>query len=214
LTDNLKQYYPQALDWFEQRDTVLFCDFLGRWPTLTQVKRARQTSVKDFFHAHNGRRPQVINARLDAIKAANSLTDVPGVIMPCKLRTLVLVEQLRVTLEGIDRYDREIVGITPVIERSGKKHWVHWRLQCPTFLRQTFIEWVGQTINKSYWACAYYRQQRDKDISHSAAVRALAFKWIRILYRCWKTRTPYDETKYLIALKNRGSPLLKNLSLN
>ena len=49
LTDNLKQYYPQALDWFEQCDTILFCDFLSRWPTMTQVKRARQASLKDFF---------------------------------------------------------------------------------------------------------------------------------------------------------------------
>ena len=27
LCDTLKQYYPQALEWFEERDTVLFCDF-------------------------------------------------------------------------------------------------------------------------------------------------------------------------------------------
>ena len=34
-------------------------------------------------------------------------------------------------------------GIAPVTERSGRKHWVHWRWQCPTFLRQTFVEWAG-----------------------------------------------------------------------
>jgi hypothetical protein len=44
-------------------------------------------------------------------------------------------------------------------------------------------------------------------------VRALAFKWIRILYRCWQTRTPYDETTYLNALRKRGSPLIRNLGL-
>ena len=84
----------------------------------------------------------------------------------------------------------------------------HWRWQCPTFLRQTFVEWAGQTINKSFWAGAYYQQQRDKGCSYNAAVRALAFKWIRILYRCWQTRTPYDEATYLKALKRRGSPLV------
>jgi hypothetical protein len=52
------------------------------------------------------------------------------------------------------------------------------------------------------------RRQRAKGASHQAALRALAFKWIRILYRCWQTRTPYDETTYLNALKRRGSPLL------
>lgn len=261
LTDTLKQYYPQALDWFEDRDTIVFCDFLTRWPTLAQVKRARQASIKAFFHAHNGRRSQVIDARLDSIKAAVPLTTDLGVIVPCRLHVLMLVEQLRVTLHAIDRFDHEIAalaptlpdyalfqplpgagphltprllvafgedrerfhsadevqkcsGIAPVTERSGKKHWVHWRLQCPTFLRQTFVEWAGQTINKSFWAGAYYRQQREKGSSYQAAVRALAFKWIRILYRCWKTRTPYDETTYLNALRKRGSPLLKNLSLN
>jgi AcrR family transcriptional regulator len=52
-------------------------------------------------------------------------------------------------------------------------------------LRQTFVEWAAETINKSFWAGAYYRQQRDKGCTYQAAVRALAFKWIRILYRCW-----------------------------
>ena len=54
--------------------------------------------------------------------------------------------------------------------------------------------------------------QRDKGSTHQAAVRALAFKWIRILYRCWQTRTPYDESTYLNALKRRGSPLLKSIA--
>ena len=80
-------------------------------------------------------------------------------------------------------------------ERSGQKTWIHWRWQCSTFLRQTFVEWAAQTINKSYWAGLFYAQQRAKGCSYQAAVRALAFKWIRILYRCWTTRTPYDEAK-------------------
>ena len=99
-------------------------------------------------------------------------------------------------------------GIAPVTERSGQKSWIHWRWQCPTFLRQTFVEWAAQTINKSYWAGLFYYQQRAKDGTYQAAVRALAFKWKRILYRCWKTKTLYDETRYLKALRDRGSPLL------
>ena len=105
---------------------------------------------------------------------------------------------------------QKLSGIAPVTERSGQKHWVHWRLQCPTFMRQTFVEWAAQTINKSYWAGAYYRQQRDKGSTYQAAVRSLAFKWIRILYRCWKTGVVYDESRYLKALERRGSPLVKN----
>jgi transposase len=102
----------------------------------------------------------------------------------------------------------QYAGIAPVTERSGNKCWGHWRLQCPTFLRHTFVEWAAQSIPHCYWAAVYSRQQRTTGVAHQAALRALAFKWIRILYRCWQDRTPYDEATYLNALKRRGSPLL------
>lgn len=98
-------------------------------------------------------------------------------------------------------------GIAPVTESSGKMHWVHWRLACPKFLRQTFHEFADASRKKSVWARAYYEQRRQHGASHHTAVRALAYKWIRILYRCWKTRTPYDESLYLDALRQRRAPL-------
>jgi transposase len=103
---------------------------------------------------------------------------------------------------------QQYCGIAPVTERSGQKSWVHWRWQCSTFVRQTFVEWAAKTVHSSFWAGAYYQQQRQKGATHHMAVRALAFKWIRILYRCWKSRTPYNETVYLQALQNRGSNLV------
>ena len=107
---------------------------------------------------------------------------------------------------------QKYAGIAPVTERSGKKSWVHWRLQCPRFLRQTFVEWAAESIRHSFWAQVYYQQQRDKGKTHQAAVRALAFKWIRILYRCWQERTPYDEAIYLQALHRRGASLSQTLA--
>ncbi|MFZ4537121.1 transposase, partial [Propionivibrio sp.] len=136
--------------------------------------------------------------------------NLPGAGEHLVTRLLVAFGEDRERFKRADEL-QQYAGIAPVTERSGKKSWVHWRWQCPTFLRQTFVEWAAQTINKSFWAGAYYRQQRKKGNSYQAAVRALAFKWIRILYRYWKTRTPYDESKYLNALKKRGSPLLKSL---
>jgi transposase len=100
-------------------------------------------------------------------------------------------------------------GVAPVIEKSGQKSWTHWRYSCPTFLRQTFVEWAGLTIRYSFWARAYYQQQVEKGKPHNTIIRALAFKWIRILFRCWQDRKPYDESRYLEALRKRNSPLLK-----
>jgi transposase len=106
---------------------------------------------------------------------------------------------------------QKYAGIAPVTERSGKQSWVHWRWQCPKFLRQTFVEWASVSIRYSFWARAYYEHQRDKGASHQAAVRALAFKWIRIVFRCWQSGTPYNESTYLAALQHRGSSLISNL---
>jgi hypothetical protein len=107
---------------------------------------------------------------------------------------------------------QKYAGIAPVTERSGKKAWVHWRLQCPKFLRQSFVEWAAESIRHSFWAQGYSQQQREKGKAHQTAVRALAFKWIRILYRCWQARTPYDKSIYLQALSRRGSSLLPHLA--
>jgi len=99
-------------------------------------------------------------------------------------------------------------GLSPVTERSGQSCWVHWRWQCAKFVRQSFIEWAAKSVHQSYWAGLYYANQKAKGKSHQQAVRALAYKWVRIVYKCWKTRTPYDESKYLKALRERNSPLL------
>jgi transposase len=255
LTVTLKQYYPQSLDWFERRDTVMFCDFISRWSTLRKVQSARNNTLEKFFREHHAYRKSVLERRLVGICEAAPLTTDEALISAYALKSRTLVEQLRPTLAAIAHYDEIIsglscdhpdyeiyvdlpgagavlaprllvafgeererftsademqmyAGIAPVTERSGKKQWVHWRTQCPRFLRQTFIEWASHSIGHSYWAEAYYRQQRARGKSHQAAVRSLAFKWIRILYRCWKSRTPYDESKYLKALERRGSTLV------
>jgi transposase len=107
---------------------------------------------------------------------------------------------------------QNLSGIAPVTERSGKSCWVHWRLACPKFLRQSFHEFAAQSILFSQWARAFYDQRRARGASYHAAIRTLAYKWIRILFRCWKTRTPYDEQIYLASLRRRGSPLCAALS--
>jgi transposase len=251
----LKEYFPQVLEWFKDKDTLVFCDFVSRWPTLKQAQRARQARLRAFFHEHNVRYRHIVEQRVQAIMAATPLTDDPAVIEVNRLLVVSLAQQLRLLLQSVERFDAEIaavapglpdyelfarlpgagavfaprllaafgeqrerfdsanrmqsyVGVAPVTERSGNKSWVHWRLRCPKFVRQTFVEWAAHSIPYCYWAQAYYRQQRTKGSSHQAALRALAFKWIRIIYRCWQARTHYDEARYLNALKRRGSALL------
>ena len=255
LTACLKNYYPQALQWFTDIDTLVFCQFIERWPTLQKAQRAREESLRRFFAEHNSRYPDVINRRLKAIRSATSLTDDPGVIEPNRMMVDALVHQLALVLGHIRRFDVEIAkrfaklddatlfkslpgagqhlaprllvvfgedrsrftsadsvsqytGVAPVTERSGNKSWVHWRYCCAKFLRQSLIELTNETIRFSFWAKAFYQQQRQHGKTHQMAIRSLAFKWIRILWRCWQDRMPYDEAKYLLILQAKGSSLL------
>jgi len=96
-------------------------------------------------------------------------------------------------------------GIAPVTESSGNSRWVHWRWACSKFVRQTLHEWANCSIRTCEWAREHYDRQRHKGNGHHAAVRSVAFKWIRILFRCWKDRVPYSEQRYLEALRKRGA---------
>ena len=253
----LKNYYPHVLQWFKDKDTVIFCDFISRWPSLESAQKARKSTLLKFFNDHNARYQHVNETRIKDIKAAIALTKDKGVIVPNQMLVELLVQQLRLLIAAEETLDIEIKklyrtlpdrvifdslpgagpqmaprlltafgtnrdrysnaseiqkysGVAPVIEKSGQKSWTHWRYCCPKFLRQTFVEWAGLSIRYSFWAKAYYDQQIARGKLHNAAVRSLAFKWIRIVFKCWKDHTPYDESKYLEALKRRGSPLLEN----
>jgi transposase len=107
---------------------------------------------------------------------------------------------------------QELAGIAPVTEKSGKKSFVHWRYACPKFMRQTFQEFADHSRRWCKWAKAHYELLRRRGKSHNAAVRALAYKWIRILFRCWKDRQPYQDEVYTKSLFKHGSPLSQLLT--
>lgn len=99
-------------------------------------------------------------------------------------------------------------GIAPVTKQSGGKCYIHRRYLCPKFIRQSFHEYAKESILHSRWAAAYYGQQRHKGCGHHTAVRALAYKWQRVIWKCWQTRTVYKEEIYEAALRKNGSPLV------
>lgn len=103
-------------------------------------------------------------------------------------------------------------GIAPVIEQSGKYRSVHARWGFPKFMHQTFHEFAEASIPHCEWAKAFYRQQRDRGAGHHEAIRSLAFRWIRILFRLWKTGEHYDEQRFLDALRRKHSPLVLRLA--
>ena len=103
-------------------------------------------------------------------------------------------------------------GSAPVTERRGRQAWGPWRLPCPQCVRHTFVEGAAESSRPACWVQVSSQPQRDKGKAPPAAVRALAFTWLRLLSRGWHERTPYDEATSLQALTHRGSSLLHNLA--
>lgn len=107
---------------------------------------------------------------------------------------------------------QDLSGISPVTRRSGRTLSVRRRWACNQFLRQTFHEFAQHSLPRSVWARAYYQMLRQRGKKHHAAVRALAFKWIRILFRCWKDRHAYNDLFHCGKLTQRGSPLIAHIA--
>src|ERR671922_427170 len=93
LTSALKNYFPHALQWFDDKDTTIFCDFLTQWPTLKAVQLARRSTLERFFRAHHVRYADVIDQRIQAIKRATLLTSDEGAIAPNALLVQALVSR-------------------------------------------------------------------------------------------------------------------------
>jgi transposase len=262
-------YFPQVLDWFEDKDTLVFCEFIEQFSEVQTAQAATPQQLTQFFHAHKVTRKSAIVRRIQQIQEAGvPLTTDEAIIVPAQALTQALIALLKVILHQLADFNAKIaelfealpdaelfsslpgagpylaprllvafgaervrvaslkenrfssaqafmsyVGIAPVKEESGKKRWVHWRWSCPIFLRQTFVEWVNQARRFSPWSQAFYLQQKRSGKSHQKAIRALAYKWGRILWRCWQANTAYDEEKYLAALTRKKSPLIKLLGV-
>lgn len=105
-----------------------------------------------------------------------------------------------------------VAGIAPLTDQSGDSVWIHARWAATLYIKQTFHEYAGLSIGSCEWAKRYYELQLSRGKPNQTAKRALAYKWIRIIYRCWKDGQPYNESHYLNRLLLTHSPVAKPAS--
>lgn len=261
LRQQLKDYFPLALELAGKLDADWFLRLLAKFPSHAELRRAGSRTLAKLLPQLRTPVEGPHDPRHVRIREALPLVTDPAVIAAGRLATLSLVAAIRQTSETIVAYDERIAeqlarhpdaalyasfpaagealaprlaaafgtdrsryaiaadmqchsGIAPIRIQSGKSCAVRRRRACCKFLRQTFHEYADHSRKKSAWARAYYQLHRAQGKRHHACLRSLAFKWQRILFRCWKTNTPYDEPRHLRQLQLKGSPLLKYLDAN
>ena len=87
-------------------------------------------------------------------------------------------------------------GVAPVTRSSGKQRGVSCRFACNKRLRVALTTWADNSRHAHAWAAAVYRRARARGCDHPHAVRVLARAWVRVLWRCWQARTPYDPAQH------------------
>jgi len=88
-------------------------------------------------------------------------------------------------------------GTVPITRTSGQQHSVRFRRACDHLFRAAMDRYAFLSMRQSEWARAYYRQQRARGHRHHRALRALAAKWLKILFVLWQRQEGYDETRHL-----------------
>jgi len=91
-------------------------------------------------------------------------------------------------------------GVVPVTRRSGKYQGVYFRFACNLHLRRALHQFAFCSLKSSEWARVYYDRYRQRGHRHHAALRALAAKWLKIIFVLWMRQVAYDENYHLATM--------------
>lgn len=118
----------------------------------------------------------------------------------CAAQILAEIGDVRERFPTEDQLAAE-AGVCPVTHASGKSRGVVFRWACNKNLRRAITCFADNSRHASAWAAAVYGKARARGCQHAHAVRVLARAWIRVLWRAWQSRSPYDPQRHAGATK-------------
>src|SRR5215469_4558740 len=246
LRHALAEYYPTALEAFEDWGSLSAWMFVQRFPTAQALKEAGKRKWEKFLHSRHLWRAESGPRRMELFAHSTDLCgSVPTANAKSRL-ALSLVDMLFALEKQLGLYRQRIeqlfgrhpdhdlfgslpgagpkigprllseigddrtrfgedaqalqclAGTAPVTRRTGKARskpprWpCHQRWACDKYLRHAMYLFAEQTLTRCVWAEIYYRHHREKGCSHADALRRLGQRWLKIIFRMWMDRTPYD----------------------
>ena len=109
LTAKLKDYFPLALEIIgKDLHGRLACDFLRKWPTLDKLQRAKESTIRQFYHKHASRRKETIDKRIEAIRTAIPITTDETTLEISPMTTNSILAQLDAIRTQVKKFDAEI----------------------------------------------------------------------------------------------------------
>jgi transposase len=252
LQEALHEYYPAALEAFDEWTTPGPWAFVIAFPTPSACVRAGKRRWEKFLHANRLYRPETYPKRLEIFARADCFAGPPAVTNAKSRLAVALAKQLHVLQRQLQEYAEAIAklfaehpdhdvfgslpgagsklaprllsefgqnrqrfpdadsircyaGTAPVIVQSGQNRWVKFRRGCNKHLRAAVHHWADLSRAKCVWADTYYQHKRQQGMTHARALRCLGHRWLKILWKMWVTRTPYNEAYHTRNQVRHGS---------
>jgi transposase len=256
LQQALAEYYPAALEAFDDWTVPATWKFLERFPTPQALVAAGPRKLENFLHCHKLYRENVHARRMEAFARAGQWNVRDAIARAKSLLVLSLVKMLVILNKQLNEYRTQIeklfeshpdhdlfgslpgagpkmssrllseigadrtlfpdadslrcyAGTAPVSYQSGQVHKVYLRRQCNKYLRCAIHLWADLSRRWCQWAQVYYRQLRKRGKSHAEALRCLGHRWLKIIWKMWQTRTPYDGDLHMRNQLEHGSWVLE-----
>ena len=157
-----------------------------------RLLRALLVTIADLDHA--------IAAALPEHPKAEFLVPLPRVGVVNLAQILAEVGPILERAADADHAAAE-VGAVPVTKASGKTTAVCFRWAANARARQALSTWADNSRHASAWAARLYRDARARGKRHPHAIRILMRAWLRVVWTCWHTNTPYDPVRHRAAQK-------------
>jgi len=206
LHDFLKaQHYPGNA---ERKSVQLYAHLHTPMPTsrmqagLVEHVQVLIPLLRSLYHSRSGLDKRMLQV-FDSHPEADWWRQFPGAGPLTAARLLAWIGDNR------DRFPsaqvlQAIAGTAPITRRSGKQHSVEFRSACCHPLRKAMDDLARESLPKSGWAQAYFQEQLAAHRKPARAYRALANRWLAIIWKLWKTGEQYDEAIHLANRSRRG----------
>jgi transposase len=253
LQATLREYYPAALEAFDQWNEPPAWKLVLTFPTPKELVKAGKGKWNRFLHANKIYRPQTAEKRLEVFARADAFASPNAAVTAAKsLLAVSLCEQLTTLERQLDKYrqrieelfkdhpdhdlfgslpgagpklaprllaelgcDRSVfgsaeglqcfAGTAPVTKQSGRTRIVQFRRACSMALRAAVHLWCDCSRPRCAWAQAYYQKKREQRMDHAQALRCLGQRWLKILFKMWQEKKPYDEARHTLDQVKHGS---------
>ena len=256
LQQALYEYYPTALEAFDDWICAGAWSFVETFPTPEALAKGGKRKWEKFLHSHKLYRPATYQKRIAAFEKAGQWHVSAPVTAAKSFLAVTRCKQLRVLRSQLDSYRKRIealfashpdsglfgslpgagpklaprllgeigsdralyddpqglqcmAGTAPVSYQSGKVHKVRIRRACNKHLRHAIHLFADKSRAQSTWAAVYYAALRERGQTHPQALRCLGQRWLKIIWKMWRTGTAYDANKHLASQLAHGSWVLK-----